>query len=79
MLLFQAEYRRIGMLDEMERYFTGSGGTPTEAAFEEELASYRAVPTGAGFDAYCKQVGIDAAYVRRMYQEINATPPNEEL
>ena len=68
--LMRAEYDRIGVTEEMDRYFTGSGGAFTEADCERELAELRAIPSGIGFDAYCERVGLDAAAIRSQHEEI---------
>ena len=78
--LMQAEYRRIGVEAEVERYFTGYSGVPMEARLEKELAVLRTIPSNAGFDAYCAAFGIDVAWLRRTHEELmRQAPPNEEL
>jgi len=63
--LLLAEYRRIGIADEMDRYFTGSGGDElTSASFERELQTLRTIPSGIGFDSYCARVGLDATAIK---------------
>ena len=81
MPLMIAEYERIGMAAEMERYFTGSGDTPiTEANCEKWLSDLRAIPSGIGFEAYCALVGMDAKEIRALYAQLqSAAPPNGEL
>ena len=71
MALIYAEYERIGIVEEMDRYFTGSGGGPvTRDQCEAELRGLRAIPSGIGFDAYCARVGMDANEIRRMDEEL---------
>ena len=71
MPLIYAEYERIGIVEEMDRYFTGSGGDPvTRDRCEAELRGLRAIPSGIGFDAYCARVGMDANEIRRMNEEL---------
>ena len=78
--MMQAEYRRIGVEAEVEAFFTGSGGVPTELNLEKELATLRAIPTNAGFEAYCAAFGIDVHWLRRTHDELmRQAPPNEEL
>ena len=80
MPLMIAEYERIGMAAEMERYFTGSGDSPiTQANCEKWLRDLRAIPSGIGFDAYCARVGMDPRAIRAIYEQTQLhSPPNEE-
>ena len=73
--LMQAEYERIGALEEYNRYFTGSGGEFTEADCESWLATLKAIPSGVGFDGYCAHMGLDADDIRRTHEELSR-PPN---
>jgi len=78
--LLIAEYERIGMAAEMERYFTGSGDAAiTEANCENALRNLRAIPPGIGFDAYCARVGMDANAIRTVYaqSQLHAPPDSE--
>jgi hypothetical protein len=62
---FDAEYRRLGIDDEMARYFTGSGGGDlTMERFERELERLRSLPDAIGFERYCELVGIDLNALR---------------
>jgi len=73
--LLDSEYRRIGIAEEMERYFTGSGGdTVSVESCERELEALRAIPSGIGFGAYCARVGMDANAIR---QAAEPAPPSD--
>jgi hypothetical protein len=73
--LMVVEYERIGIADEMLKYFSGSGGEFTEADCERWLTELKAIPSGLGFDDYCALVGMDAAEIRR-YHEESLRPPD---
>lgn len=69
--LMEAEYERIGALEEYSRYFTGSGGDFTENDCERWLARLKEIPSAVGFDGYCAHVGLDAEDIRRSYEELS--------
>ena len=76
-----AEYRRIGIANEMDRYFAGSGGDElTSASFERELQTFRTIPSGIGFDSYCALVSLDPNAIKQLTEEAaTLRPPDKEL
>jgi hypothetical protein len=77
--LMVAEYERIGVAAEMEKYFNASGDTPlTKENLEAILARLRAIPSGITFDEFCAYMGIDVQALREIDELFRSRFPTSE-